>query len=374
MPALIETALWICLFLPVYAYAGFPILLVALERLLARPVRRAPQEPTLSLLVPAYGEGALLERKIRNCLELDYPREKLQIVIACDGDKNETPAIARRAAEGTGVQVVAHPVNQGKIGNLNSTLPMLTGEIVVFSDASAMLGPNSMRLMARNFADPEVGAVSGRYRVVEPDAVNIGRSEDFYWKYETFLKEKEASIHSMLGGHGQLHAIRRELYPYPEKGSINDDYIIPYSVLGKGYRAVYEAEAVVWEEAREMAGFQRRVRIQAGNIQQLRWISTLLLPLRFWPLFFTLSHKGTRLMVPFAMLAALLLNALLLDRVLYQALMAAQVAFYALAALGGVVRLRPKVLSLPYYFVMINAAVFLGAYYAMTSLRRMAWK
>jgi cellulose synthase/poly-beta-1,6-N-acetylglucosamine synthase-like glycosyltransferase len=365
---------WVAALIPVYAYAGFPLLLVVLGKIAARPVRQAPIEPSVSLLVPAYGEGTLLERKIQNCLELDYPADKLQIVIACDGDKNNTPAIATRAAAGTRVHVVAHPVNQGKIGNLNSTLPLLTGDIVVFSDASAMLGPNTIRLITRNFADAEVGAVSGRYQVVEPDAVNIGRSEDFYWRYETFLKEQEARIHSMLGGHGQLHAIRRELYPYPEKGSINDDYIIPYSVLGKGYRAVYEPEATVWEEAKEMAGFQRRVRIQAGNIQQLRWLGTLLWPPRFWPLFFTLSHKASRLVVPFAMIVALAANALLLDQTLYRLLFVLQVVFYALAATGALVRLRPKILTLPFYFVMINAAVFLGAYHAFTNLGRMRWK
>jgi cellulose synthase/poly-beta-1,6-N-acetylglucosamine synthase-like glycosyltransferase len=358
----------------VYAYLGFPLLLVGLRVVLARPVRQGAIEPSVSLLVPAYGEGELLRRKVANCLELDYPSGKLQIVIACDGDKNNTPAIARKAAEGTPVVVVAHPVNRGKIGNLNHTFPLLSGEIVVFSDASAMLAPDSLRLIVRNFADPEVGAVSGRYTVVEPDAVRIGRSEDLYWRYETMLKEYEASIHSMLGGHGQLHAIRRELYPYPESGSINDDYIIPYSVLGKGYRAVYEPDAVVWEEAREMAGFQRRVRIQAGNIQQLSWMGSLFWPLRFWPLFFTLSHKVSRLAVPFAMISALCLNLLLLGESVYRLTLGLQLAFYSLAALGAVVRLRPKALTLPYYFLMINLAAFFGLYHALTSRRSMAWK
>jgi cellulose synthase/poly-beta-1,6-N-acetylglucosamine synthase-like glycosyltransferase len=370
----LEILFWTLLAVPVYAYLGFPLLLVGLRVVLARPVRQGAIEPSVSLLVPAYGEGELLRRKVANCLELDYPSGKLQIVIACDGDKNNTPAIARKAAEGTPVVVVAHPVNRGKIGNLNHTFPLLSGEIVVFSDASAMLAPDSLRLIVRNFADPEVGAVSGRYTVVEPDAVRIGRSEDLYWRYETMLKEYEASIHSMLGGHGQLHAIRRELYPYPESGSINDDYIIPYSVLGKGYRAVYEPDAVVWEEAREMAGFQRRVRIQAGNIQQLSWMGSLFWPLRFWPLFFTLSHKVSRLAVPFAMISALCLNLLLLGESVYRLTLGLQLAFYSLAALGAVVRLRPKALTLPYYFLMINLAAFFGLYHALTSRRSMAWK
>jgi len=128
--------------------------------------------------------------------------------------------------------------------------------------------------------------------VVKADEVNIGKSEDFYWKYETYLKVQESQIASTLGGHGHLHAIRKDLYPFPPPGTINDDYIIPVSVLAKGYRAVYEPTAIVYEEAHEMAGFGRRVRIMAGNLQQLREIKGLLWPLRPLPLFFHRSIEA----------------------------------------------------------------------------------
>lgn len=257
---------------------------------------------------------------------------------------------------------------------LNAAVTELHGEIIVFSDASAMLNPDALRKLIRNFADPQVGSVSGKYTVVKPNEVNIGASEDFYWKYETFLKLQEAELSSTLGGHGHLHAIRAELYPFPPPGTINDDYIIHASVIAKGWRAVYEPEAVIREEAHEMTGFRRRIRIMAGNIQQLREIRPLLKPLRPFPIFFFLCHKGLRLLVPFAMIVALILNLLVLDLLFYRVIFAVQAIFYLLAICGALMRLRPKFLMLPYYFCMINAATFLGAYYAFTDLRRMRWK
>ena len=203
--------------------------------------------------------------------------------------------------------------------------------------------------------------------------MNIGASEDFYWKYEAFLKTQESRLASTLGAHGHLHAIRKELYPFPPAETINDDYVIPLSVLGRGFRAVYEPAAVVFEEAREMTGFGRRVRIMAGNLQQLRHLGQFLWPCRPLPLLFFLSHKVVRLLVPFAMLAALMANFYLRDRQ-PTALLGAQLLFYALAALGLTGPLRPRALCLPFYFCMVNGAAFFGLYHAITRRRNMAWK
>lgn len=367
-----------CVATPLYAYAGYPLTLLALRRVLHREVRKAPITPRVSLLIPAYNERSNIERKIRNSLTLDYPPGQLDIVIACDGSRDGTPQLAKALAEedeaGGRVRVLDFPVNRGKIMTLNAAVEQIDADIIVFSDASAILNADAVKILVRNFADRKVGAVSGKYTVIKPHEVNIGASEDFYWRYETFMKTQEGQLSSTLGGHGHLHAIRRELYPFPPPGTINDDYIIHASVIAKGWRAVYEPEAVIREEAHEMTGFGRRVRIMAGNIQQLREIKPLLKPLRPLPLFFFLCHKGLRLLVPFAMLGALICNLLLLNRPAYATLFAIQVIFYLLAIGGSVARLRPKFLMLPYYFSMINAATFLGAYHASTGLRRMRWK
>lgn len=373
-----EIAFWLCVAIPFYAYLGYPVTLLILRRILHAEVKKADITPRLSLLVPAYNESSNIERKIRNSLALDYPPELFEIVIACDGCKDRTGELASALAssdEAQGrVRVLDFPVNRGKIMTLNAAVPELRGEIIVFSDASAILNRDALRMLIRNFADSRVGSVSGKYTVIKPHEVNIGSSEDFYWRYETFLKAQEAQLSSTLGGHGHLHAIRAELYPFPRPGTINDDYVIHASVIAKGWRAVYEPEAVIREEAHEMTGFGRRVRIMAGNIQQLREIKPLLRPFRPLPLFFFLGHKAMRLMVPFAMLGAFISNLFLIGQPIYRVLFFIQVIFYVSAILGSMVRLRPKLLMVPYYFSMINAATFLGAYHAFTGLRRMRWK
>ena len=362
---------WVAVF---YTYAGYPFTLLALRLFVRRPVRRARVLPSVSLLIPAYNESRVVDRKIRNALELDYPAERLEVVVASDGSSDDTVAIAERLADGRRVRVLAYPCNRGKMATLNASVPYLTGDIIVFSDAPALLYPDALRRLVQSFADPDVGAVSGRYTVVQAEEVNTGASEDLYWKYETSLKELESDLASTLGAHGHLYAIRRELYPYPAPNTINDDYVIFVSVLAKGYRAVYDTSAIVYEEAREMAGFRRRVRIVAGNIQQLREIRPLIRPLRPLPLFFFVSHKLGRLMVPLFLVAAIIANVFLLTRPFYRATLCGQALFFLLAGWGALRRLRPKILMLPFYFSMINAATFLGFYYALTRRRGMAWE
>ena len=368
---------WLSAVLAVYVYAGYPLLLAVLRRVAKRPVAKAPIEPSVSLLVAAYNEADVIEAKIRNALALDYPTELLEIAIACDGPTDATTAIAQRVAAEIGggrVRVFAYPVNRGKLHALNDTVPQLSGDILAFSDASSMLAHDAMRALVANFADEDVGATSGVYRVLRGEEASLGKQEDFYWKYETYLKLAEADVGSILGCHGSLYAIRRSLYPYPKPGTINDDYVIPMRILSLGFRVAYEPGAVAYEEAHEMGGFSRRVRIMTGNFEQLREMKALIRPLRLGPLFFFLSHKAGRLVVPLAMLAMLVSNAFLLDRPFFRVVFALQLAFYALVLLGALVALRPKILRLPYYFCMINAAAFLGMYHALRGGRSLAWK
>ena len=371
---LTELILWFSLGVPFYAYAGYPALLLVLRLAFHRPVRKQPVEPTVTLLIPAYNEASHIAGKIRNSLQLDYPAEKIEILVCCDGSRDDTPEIAQGMADGVRVRVLRFPENRGKISTLNDGVRQARGEIVVFSDASTLLYRDSVRWLMTNFADPAVGAASGKYTVIAADEVGIGQAESFYWKYETLMKVHESELDSILGAHGALHAIRRALYPYPAAGTINDDYVVSVSVLAKGYRAVYEPLAIAYEEAGEMTGFDRRVRIMAGNLQQLREIKGLLRPFRPLPLFFFLSPKVSRLVVPFAMVSALCANALLLPSPLYESLFWLQALFYGLALLGAMFPLRPKLLLLPYYFSMINTAVFFGLYHTLTSRRTMAWK
>ncbi|HTK50610.1 MAG TPA: glycosyltransferase family 2 protein [Gemmatimonadaceae bacterium] len=369
--------LWASALVAAYIYIGFPLLLGFLQRFARRPVAKRAIEPTVSVLVAAYNEAKVIESKIRNSVALDYPADRIDIAIACDGPKDDTTAIAQRTAASIGegrVRVFAYPRNRGKLYVLNDTMRELTGEIVVFTDAASMLDRDAVRRLVENFGDPKVGAVSGVYRIVRGDDAALGNQEDLYWKYETFLKEAEGDVSSILGCHGALYAIRRDLYPYPAPTTINDDYVIPMRILQQGYRVAYDSSAVAREEAHEMSGFSRRVRIMTGNFQQLSELKALLNPLRPGPAFFFLSHKAGRLIVPIAMIAMLVANLFLLGEPFYRTVFWAQLTFYGLVVLGALVRLKPKILRLPYYFCMINAAAFLGMYYALRGGRALAWK
>jgi poly-beta-1,6-N-acetyl-D-glucosamine synthase len=365
---------WSAAALVVYTYLGYPMVLTILRRFKKRPINRARIEPSVALLIPAYNEAQVIERKIRNSLELEYPRHKLDIVVASDGSTDQTVAIAEQFAQDGGIRVLAYPQNRGKMATLNAGVSETSGEIIVFSDAPALLQRDALSRLMDNFADGSVGAVSGRYTVVQASEANTGVSEDLYWKYETYLKTCESDLGSTLGAHGHLYAIRRELYPFPDSAVINDDYVIPSSVIAKGYRAIYEPRAVVQEEAREMNGFGRRVRIVAGNIQQLSQIRSLVWPPRLMPLFFFISHKALRLLAPLAMLAALFSSLALSASPAYCVALVLQSTFYFLAICGALWRLRPAVLMLPFYFSMINSAVFPGFYHAATRRRGMAWE
>jgi cellulose synthase/poly-beta-1,6-N-acetylglucosamine synthase-like glycosyltransferase len=352
----------------VYAYMGYPVLLWIVQFAFRKPVRKAPIEPSVSLLISAYNEARVIASKVRNSLALDYPAEHLEIVVASDGSTDDTAHIVRSLAqkEGQGrVRLMEFPENRGKIVALNDAVPNLRGEIVVFSDASSMLAANSVRELAANFADPRVGAASGVYQVLNADAAKLGRQEDLYWKYETFLKLQEAKVGTLTGAHGSLYAMRKSLYPSPPAGTINDDFVIPTSVLRRGFRIAYEPQAVAYEEAHEMEGFGRRVRIASGNISQLSEIGAFLWPPRPFLLFCFLSHKAARLLVPLAMVVLAVSSGLLWQFPLYRWLAAAQIAFYAAAILGASHRLRWKVLRLPYYFCMINASLFVSIYYLL---------
>jgi len=365
---------WVSAGIIVYTYLIYPVLLLFLRLFVHHPIRKEPIEPMVSILVPAYNEADVIEAKIKNLRSLDYPKSRLDVVIASDGSTDATAEIAQHHSDGTRFRTLDYKENLGKIGVLNASVPELAGEIVVFSDASAMLEEKAIRQLVANFADPEVGAVSGIYRVVKASEAHLGRAEDFYWKYETFLKTQESELGCVVGGHGQILAIRKALYPFPDPGIINDDYVIPLRILKMGHRVVYEPKAIAREVAEEMTGFNRRIRVMAGNIQQLREIRELLWPPRLFPLFVFISHKVLRLVVPFAMATLVICNLLLLRQPIYARLGLLQLCFYLLAVAGGWRNLHPKILQVPHYFCMINAAGFVAMYKFLLGYRKVAWK
>ena len=331
--------------------------------------------PMVTLLVPAYNEEHALGAKLESCLELDYPGDRLQVLVLSDGSTDGTATVAARYAH-RGVELMAFAENRGKLAVLRDGIERARGEIVAFSDAACRLMPESLRRLVRPFADPAVGCVSGVYRVLRPERAELGGEEGFYWRYETFIKRCESDLASILGAHGSLYAIRRELCPDLSRIRINDDYEIPVHIVAGGHRAVYAPDAVACEEATEMGGFARRVRIAVGNFRQLRLLGLLLWPPRPWLLLEFLAHKVLRLLGPLCLVAALALNVALLPRPLYVGLAAAQGLFYGLALvawLAGGQRVRVPLLKLPFYFCMVNAAYVVGLAQLLFGSGRVRW-
>ena len=367
---------WCSLITLFYVYAGYPLLVWILARVFGRDPQRSDVTPTVSLLIPAYNEEAHMEAKLCNSLLLDYPKDKLEIVVASDGSTDQTNAIVE-SFRSQGVKLFAMRDNIGKSAMLSRTVPLLRGEVVVFSDASSELEPDALRKLVRNFADWRVGCVSGLYRLRASEDLR-GQGEGLYWRYETFIKRQESRLHSILGAHGAFYAIRKALFGQLDNGSINDDYLIPMRIVAQGYRAVYEPTAVSWEqESASVEGeFARRRRIAAGNCQQIVELRHLLNPLRGWVAFCFLSHKVLRTIAPLFMLA-LLASSLWLPWPWSGIWFALQIAFYASALIGYLCQRNGYLvrwLSAPMYFCLGNLAILAGLSKYCFNRQHLSWE
>lgn len=358
-------AFWILLALVVYVYVGYPLLL-ALLRTLAGPraVQTGSGEPPVTLIISAFNEAAVIAEKVENCLKLDYPRELLQLIVVSDASDDGTDDIVTGYSS-RGVELLRIANRGGKTLGLNAALRRARGEIVVFSDANAMYDRDVIRQLVRNFADPSVGAVIGESVYVTPQAESE-RSESLYWRYETAIKRLESSLGSVVGGDGAIYAIRRELY-VPMQPDALSDFVNPLQIVQADYRCVYEPAARSRERAADNFAkeFRRKVRIVNRAWRALLRHKALLNPLRFG--FFSLqlvSHKLLRWLVPAFLAALLSANVVIVgEHSIYRLALAGQGAFYLLAIAGHFIRNRPSMpalLSIPYYFCLVNVASAIG--------------
>lgn len=362
--------LWLSIGMIFYTYIGYPALLAVLARLRPRLAVTAVHTPSVTLLIAAYNEEETIAQKIENSLTLDYPPECLQILVVADGSADRTAQIvAAYAGRGVGPPSVAlryEPARRGKMAAINRAMPYATGEIVVFSDANNFYQADALRELVQPFADASVGAASGAKVIAKGDGV-LGDSEGLYWRYESFIKEKETAVDSSVGVAGEMLALRRRLYQPPPDDIINDDFYIAVRLLHDGYRVVYVPTAHSTERISPTAQDEmaRRTRIVAGRYQAI-WRGRELLPwkrpLLVWQI---VSHKFLRPLVPLAMIAALFANVALAwrKRPLARPLLFLQIAFYGAALLGSY--LHPggklgKLLYLPTYLVNSNLAALLG--------------
>jgi poly-beta-1,6-N-acetyl-D-glucosamine synthase len=371
---------WLALVVMAYTYVGYPLLVTLLGWLRPAPVPRpAPVTPPLSLILVVRDEEAHIERKLESCLALDYPRERLEILVVSDGSTDRTEAIVRGFAE-RGVRLLALPRGRGKAAALNAAVPEARGEVLLFTDARQQLATDVARLLVAHFADPSIGAVSGELHLAPPAAPSASRGVGLYWSLEKRLRRAESRLDSTVGVTGAVYALRKDLFRPLDERTILDDVAVPMEVVLRGRRVLFEPAAAAWDTiasdpARE---YKRKVRTLAGNFQLVRLRPALLDPTRnrlFWQL---VSHKLLRLAVPWCLLA-LFASSLILATTApaFRTVALLQVAFY-LSALAAAALQRaghaPRPLSVPYTFVMLNLAAAAAFFDFLRGRQTAAWR
>lgn len=288
-----------------YTLVGYPLAVAVLARLVGRPWRRRAWAPTVSLVVAAYNEAQCIQQKLENCLALDYPRDRLQVLVAADGSDDATPELARAA--GRVFTVLHQPERSGKAAAVNRAVERAGGEILVLSDANAMYAPDALRELVAGFADPAVAVVTGAKQLVGGH-VAFGRAESLYWVYENWIRSNESLLGQATGVNGELLAVRRADWRPLPAAVVNDDFHLALEAIARGRRVVFEPRARAFETSTASAADElaRRRRIVAGRWQALDALARLLDPPRPLALWQVLSHKLARALLPFLGLAALI--------------------------------------------------------------------
>ncbi|WP_028021820.1 glycosyltransferase family 2 protein [Enterovibrio calviensis] len=381
----------ISIILVIYHHVGYPLLLKVLVRDTASqntetttPARGYQNSvddidlPTISVLMPAYNEEKWIADKIRNLAALDYPSNKIHVVLACDGCTDETANIARRTAEEAlckhlDVTVIEYADNAGKVAVINNTMPHVQGDIVALSDISALISIDAFYIAAHHFSDENVGVLNSRYCLIKAED-----GEQKYWDYQTKIQRNEAQLGSSLGAHGALYFIRRKLFTPLAGDTINDDFVLPMQIVEKGFRAdIHDSiQAVELEPTNTAQDFRRRLRIGAGNYQQLTRLLPLLNPLRGGVAFTFASGKGLRVLMPFIMITALLGSAFLAPSNSFFALAAAgQTTIYVAIGFCRIAGYKPKssIAKALSYLVTGHTANLIGTLRYITGLETGRW-
>jgi cellulose synthase/poly-beta-1,6-N-acetylglucosamine synthase-like glycosyltransferase len=366
-----ELLFWISIAVVFFTFLGYGLvlcLLVSVRRFVVGP-RKVPATgehlPSLTLIVAAYNEEDLIEEKVRNTLELDYPTDKLQLLFVTDGSTDATPNLLMKYQQ---IKTMHSPERRGKIHAIHRVMDEVQTEVVVFTDANTLLNGEALLKIARHYADPKVGAVAGEKRVAQEDVADATAGEGFYWKYESTLKRWDSELYSVVGAAGELFSVRRSLYRPVSNDTILDDFMISMLIAQQGYRIIYEPEAYATELSSENIEeeLKRKVWIAAGGIQSVIWLKKLLNP--FLNPVLTFQYVGHRVLhwtvAPFFMLLSLILNiGLVVGGVhfLCTILLSAQCIFYGAAWAGGILQKKKvKALFIPYYFCVMNYAVLAG--------------
>lgn len=381
---MLHAIFWTSLFILFYSFVGYGILLYLLvkaKNVFAKaPLPDASFEPDVTLVVPCYNEGGVLDEKVQNCFALDYPKEKLKLLFITDGSTDNSVDVLRKYEE---VSVLHSSRRGGKTAAENRAIQHVETPVVIFSDANTLLNKEAVKNIVRHFKGQNVGCVSGEKRILtcEKDVASAA-GEGLYWKYESFLKKLDSQLYSAVGAAGELVAFRTALFEAMPEDTILDDFIQSMYIAAKGYKIVYEPDAYAVETAAASIKeeLKRKVRICAGGWQSMSRLNKRLSPFRSPVLYFQyFSHRVLRWTVnPFLMMLALVSNlALAADSEFFFYVLLLQTLFYLFSFAGYMLeqrKLKIKIFFLPYYFCMMNYSVVAGLLRFLKGSQSAVWE
>lgn len=375
---------WACILVVVYTYFGYGIclfLLVKIKRLFkGGEALSTYYEPNVTLLVAAFNEENFIKQKIENSLSLDYPRDKIIFLFVTDGSDDETPEIVKEFPE---IKLLHQSKRQGKILAIERAMAYVRGDIVVFSDANTVLNKDALKNIVRHFSNDRVGVVAGEKRIMKMESDEaVGTGEGMYWKYESKLKKWDDELYSVMGAAGELFAIRTKLFEPIPGDTLIEDFYLSFKIVQKGYKIAYEPEAYALEEpsASVKEELKRKIRIAAGGIQSIVRLKALLNPFKYGIVTFQyVSHRVLRwTLAPLVLPIIFIINIFLWDQGwLYELIIIGQGSFYLAALLGLLFEkkhIRLKLLFIPYYFCMMNYAVYIGLFRYLRGTQSILWE
>ena len=370
---------WTLLTLILYVYLFYPLAAAFFALFLRKnPIKDGSAEflPYVSFIMAAYNEEANIEAKIKNCLALDYPKDKLEIIIGSDGSDDKTNEIAQKYAN-KGISFYPHTERRGKMAVINDGVRCAKGEILIFSDIYELFDRDAIRKLIRNFIDTSIGAVTGN-RISNPSTTEIGKGTLLYWRYQRWLQRTESQLETILSCDGTIYACRRSLFVPPPQGTINDDKAVPLGVIRQGYRVVFEPQAIARGDLihESKAFFRQKVRGQSGMYQIFWLFRDMFLPKKplVWLIF--LSHGVGPVIVPWLLIALLLTNFALCSTYPYNAIFLLQLLFYFSSVIGAIshhFKLSIPLVHLPYFFVISNLASLIGFLAFIFKLQKATW-
>ena len=384
---MLEWFFWLNVLIVVYTYLGYGLILLILNLLFFRKNQTTTTEhPEVSILIAAYNEEDWIVEKINNTLSLDYPTELLKVIVITDGSVDGTFQKAKSCSIPAGLSLEVHhqPERKGKLAAIERIMPLVKTPITVFTDANTHLNRQAIQHLVRHYHNPNIGAVAGEKRISsanKDEASSAG--EGMYWKYESLLKRWDARLYSAVGAAGELFSIRTALYENIPADTLIEDFYLTMTVLRKGYRIAYAADAYALEGASASVGeeLKRKIRIAAGGLQASWRLRDLLNPFRYgmfsWQFF---SHKVLRwTLAPLALPIVFVLNLLLAFSIgqVYLGLFILQILFYLLALMGWTFekkQLKIKAFFIPYYFCVMNYSVFLGFARLLKGQQTVLWE